>query len=377
MQKRVGHWAIVCVIRQLALVPHKALLRLSVEPSTETDVRLASFLLYLNTEGRLAKTLSHYRPKHVDGDDIPHLLSACKKRAPLYTKDVAVEFHHLIVATLLAYAAYLARYRVSQEDGLIVANGILLHAIVYSNAFKAHMKSLSATDPPVLGLPMSSHITEYSEFARINEIACHVPRGKRESSKQGTTLPKNDPTGATADGEIVDATTDSEIFGSPTEPVDLNIVMESWMRLLVKYHTAQRTLEKYCEHLGTSEDSQIDITRLSVKPKQGFMPTWSEINPVLTHVLQSESEQPFATNRPITQLEETIDYLKSYVLNVTKVPGRSPNNIFDNFTDIINGRTQPIRYTIHCEAALVAFASTKYKAFQDDRLGPLQKVRIL
>jgi hypothetical protein len=395
MQKRVGHWAIVCVIRQLALIPHKVLSHRHAEPSTHTDRRLASLLLCLNTDGYLAQTLSHYRPHYVNGNDIPRLLSACKERGPLYTKDTAIEFHRLMVAVLLAYAAHLARDRVNQEDGPIVANNILLHAVVYSSAFKAHMKSLSAADPPVLYLPMSSHIQEYQQFADENRIKCRVPRGHRASSsgegssssgegngKLGLAEQGESKEAATGgqnrdvEDEIVDATTESEIYVPPTGPVDLNTVIQSWLKLLVKYHTAQRTLENYCGNLGTDEDSHVDITRLSVKPKRGLMPAWGEITAILASVLASDSERPSATNYSITEPEETIEHLKAYVLDVANA-GKSTDNIVEKFRDIIHGCPQPIGYTVHCEAALVAFASAKNGGFRDDRLAPLHKVRIL
>jgi len=377
MQKRVGHWAIVCIISQLALIPHGALSRLNVEPSTQTDGRLASLLLCINIDKHLAQTLSHYRPTYVDGDDIPLLLSACKERGPLYTKATAIEFHRLLVGALIAFAAHLARKRVDQEDGLIVANGVLLHTIVYSNAFKAHMKSLSATYPPVLSLPTSSRIQDYQKFAVDNKIQCQVPRGNRKLSEEemlssggglglateGESKETPSATGGEnkdAENEIVDATTESEIFVSPTDPVDLNLAIQSWLKLLVRYHTTQRTLENYCENLGTGEDSQIDITHLSVKPKRGLVPQWSDIAAVLTSVL---------TSGFISEPKETIEYLKSYVLGVVNA-GKSTDNI-------ILGHKQAIKYTVHCEAALVAFASTKNHKFQDDRLAPLHQVRIL
>lgn len=382
MQKRVGHWAIVGLISQLALIPHEALLRLNVEPSTQTDGRLASLLLCINTDKHLAQTLSHYRPDYVDGDDIPLLLSACKERGPLYTKATAIEFHRLMVGALIAYAAHLARSRVDQEDGLVVANGILLHTIVYSNAFKAHMKSLSATYPPVLSLPTSSHIQDYQKFAVKYKIQCQVPRGNRTLSEEemlssggrlGLATGSKETPSATGgenkdtENEIVDATTESEIFVSPTEPVDLNIAIQSWLKLLVRYNTAQRTLENYCENLGTGEDSQIDIMRLSVKPQRGLVPQWSDMAAVLTSVLTSGS---------IPGPEETIEYLKSHVLGVVNAK-KSTDNIFEKFSRIILGHEQEITYTVHCEAALVAFASTKNPKFRDDRLAPLHQVRIL
>ena len=151
MQKWVSHWAIICLISQLPLILHWALLHLNVEPSTQTDGRLMSLLLCINTDKHLAQTLSHYRPDYIDGNDIPLLLSTCKEWGPLYTKATTIKFHCLMVRALIAYAAHLACKWVDQEDRLIVANGILLHTIVYSNAFKALMKSFSQQQDPMPG----------------------------------------------------------------------------------------------------------------------------------------------------------------------------------------------------------------------------------
>ena len=131
MQKQVGHWTIICLISQLALIPHGALLCLNMEPSTQTDGRLMSLLLCINTNKHLVQTLSHYRPNYIDGDDIPLPLSVCKEQGPLYTKATTIEFHCLMVGALIAYAAHLARKCVDQEYGLIVPNDILLHTIVH------------------------------------------------------------------------------------------------------------------------------------------------------------------------------------------------------------------------------------------------------
>jgi len=289
-----------------------------------------------------------------------------------------------MVRALIAYAAHLACKWVDQEDGLIVANGILLHTIVYSNVFKAHMKSLSATYPLVLSLPTISHIQDYQKFAVDNKIHCQVPRSNCKLSEEEMLLSggglglamegesKETPsmTGSEnkdAENEIVNANTKPEIFVSSTEPVNLNLAIQSWLKLLVRYHTAQCTLENYCENLGTGEDSQIDITHLSVKPKQGLVPQWSDIAVVLTSVLMSSS---------ISEPEETIEYLKSYVLGIVNA-GKSTNNIFKKFSNIILGYKQTIKYTVYCEAALVAFASPKNHEFWDVRLAPLHQVCIL
>jgi len=167
--------------------------------------------------------------------------------------------------------------------------------------------------------------------------------------------------------KIVNATTESEIYVFPTEPVDLNLAIQSWLKLLVRYHTVQCTLENYCENLETGENFQINIMHLSVKPKQGLVPQWSDIAAVLMSVLMSSS---------ISEPKETIEYLKSYVLGIVNA-GKSTNNIFEKFSNIILSHKQAIKYTVHCEAALVAFTSTKNHKFQDDRLAPLHQVCIL
>jgi len=97
------------------------------------------------------------------------------------------------------------------------------------------------------------------------------------------------------------------------------------------------------------------------------VPQWSDIAAVLTSVLTSGS---------ISEPKETIEYLKSYVLGIVNA-GKSTDNIFEKFSNIILGHKQMIKYTVHCEAALVTFTSTKNHKFRDDRLALLHQVRIL
>ena len=88
--------------------------------------------------------------------------------------------------------------------------------------------------------------------------------------KQGESKETPSATGSNnkdAKNKIVDATTESEIFVSSTEPVNLNTSIQSWLKLLVKFHTTQCTLGNYCESLGRGKDFQIDIKCISVKPK--------------------------------------------------------------------------------------------------------------
>ena len=52
-------------------------------------------------------------------------------------------------------------------------------------------------------------------------------------------------------------------------------------------------------------------------------------------------------------------YPLSFFFAHEKFIQKSTDNIFEKFRDIIKDHEQPIGYTVHCEAALVAFASTK------------------
>ena len=192
MRSRVSHWAVVGIICNLALAPHETLLRMKVQPSTQADKRLAMNLMALNNVSGLDGPLSYYQPPYANEDaSISCLLRACEDSRPLYTKDTAIDFHRLLVGTLLAYASLVEGYykasptERAQIDKHLSISGTLLRLVLYSDAFDCHMKSLVQANPPILSFPMSDHIDEYVDFARDRDIRCQRPYGSHQKSGSG------------------------------------------------------------------------------------------------------------------------------------------------------------------------------------------------
>ena len=240
---------------------------------------------------------------------------------------------------------------------------------------------------------MSDQIDHYIEFARDLNIHCKRPREKfrlggegkeklRSSmageSKQpgvnndnklgGTSNAGFDTNEDEDEDETLDTTNEvDDILCHPEErgskSMNIRKIIHSLLKLLVKYLTAQETLETYCESLGPVSDHEIDIKLLRVNPREGDMPKWDEIKTVIISVLVKSVDS-----------DDLIKYIEEIVKKFTKDGNIPPHIIFHTFTDIIHGVPQSIPYNIHCEAALVSFASTDGKGIKDQALRTLKMV---
>jgi len=88
MQSRIGHWAIVGLMHQLARTSHKALLCMNIQSSTHSDNRLVAFLDTLNMAEELYSLLSHYQSDHADGVDILHCFLCASNQRPCYIPEI-------------------------------------------------------------------------------------------------------------------------------------------------------------------------------------------------------------------------------------------------------------------------------------------------
>lgn len=277
---------------------------------------------------------------------------------------------------------------------LLALLGTCLRKILFSDAFYCHMKSLVH----LLKLPTSGHLKEYHQFAEAHGISFQGYRGKQKvddvSSKDGDKKPgfmgitgrlfkagnsKQDGvsnedmgSGATADEDddsIPDATnelsdhlpanvTTLESSESPwLEPTELRKTISSWLKLLVKYHTAQSALESYCRTLEPGDNANINIKLLEIKPRQGSMPTWDAITQAIDSVIKRTQQ----TNLRDINPKDFIDYIFTDVCEIVDSK-RSYHSILHKFSDIMRNIERPVSYTVHCEAALVAFASAGDKS---------------
>ena len=180
----------VGLVSELAKVPYNVLLDIEVVPSNEPDTRLATILLDVDKADYLKGPLSFCQPPgYTKGDNsIPGLLTASKGSRPLYTKVTAVEFHRLLVGTLILYARLIAVYAKSDvvpEERFAAAADVglasaFLHGILFSDAFNCHMKSLIGVEDHIVTLPTSAHFEEYCLFAQKHKIHILGPHGKRK-----------------------------------------------------------------------------------------------------------------------------------------------------------------------------------------------------
>jgi hypothetical protein len=136
MERRIGHWAAVGLMYDMSRVPDEWLSSLTIDgdaPATEnSDFRLSMYILHTEKAGYLKEILSYHKydiPSDATLSDLPKGDSTKMKidvlpclqelshkgSDDLYNEKTVVEFHHLLVATLLCYAATLRKLRKAYE----------------------------------------------------------------------------------------------------------------------------------------------------------------------------------------------------------------------------------------------------------------------
>src|SRR6202789_378280 len=123
MERRIGHWASVGLMQQLhAILPRQ----LSSSPihdqsfrnATRSDFRLSVYLQALGKADNLKKILAcHQSFFNLTGSNKNQLLPYLQLQSKadphnLYNKDTFLEFHHLLVASLIYYAISLRELRI-------------------------------------------------------------------------------------------------------------------------------------------------------------------------------------------------------------------------------------------------------------------------
>src|SRR5271168_82679 len=123
MERRIGHWASVGLMQQLhAILPRQ----LSSSPihdqsfrnATRSDFRLSVYLQALGKADNLKKILAcHQSFFNLTGSNKKQLLPYLQLQSKadphnLYNKDTFLEFHHLLVASLIYYAISLRELRI-------------------------------------------------------------------------------------------------------------------------------------------------------------------------------------------------------------------------------------------------------------------------
>lgn len=384
----MGHWAAVGLLfhmSQIELSPGSA----HYPPSPyDSDKSLAYRLK------ALADNPSSYhflRDDHIDvtssPDDesempfpFPLLLSASNTTPPIvYTNATFQEFHCLLIKTLLAYAKGLQVMQnnsgdMSKRIGIMFSISRLLNTIVYSNAFKSHINFLNRES--LLRLPTFDQFPAYCTFADKSSIYIN---GKERGKAQAGDTEKDDVGNDNAGDD------DGDEFQIPLFilPLHRGGIARSWIKLLVKHFAAKRILEDYCQRMKESPDP-VQISVLAVPHKSHDMPSWVHLQSIIKDLLSnkpeapdnsaptslapdeeqiSDNEQPSGDGIASNNLknEEVIAFIESRFLS------ESPTNkMFRKFHDIITGKKVLIQHSIHCEAALAAFASGNQETGGED-----------
>ncbi|KAM6493056.1 hypothetical protein JOM56_011190 [Amanita muscaria] len=151
-------------------------------------------------------------------------------------------------------------------------------------------------------------------------------------------------------GEHVDDFEEELAPGPLSDPSHIMIssLIRDRMRLLVNHLTAKRILENYC----VQKHVDVEIKLLGINPETAFRPSWETLTSVIGSVTSGTNLSP-STQSIVDHLKDRIEH----TLISAKLP--ASNKIFMVFDQIIKGEEgkRPY-YTVHCEAALAAFAST-------------------
>lgn len=385
MYRQMTHWATLGLIRTLALISDDQL-KSAVQFQRDSpdvfdgkpDSRLASSLIslvkrYDQTVPSALEAILAYHP--TAPKELSDLLSQCHEESPvLYTQNTVEDFHHLLVASLIAYGSLLAR--IFDADGgterlqlgtTVSVFARFLSTIVNSKAMTRHLRLLNLDD--LLKLPTSTATKLYRDFAMKNRFGFgqtddrgNKDRPKREKGDADAgTGPKVDGNEETPDEEDVDCWADAD---------DPAAVMSEWMKTLTSHYSARQILERHCYDRLRLEE--VKIALLTVNSKyQTFSPENMKLNICATLDAMAKDERP-----PSISNERTIEILKE------KIEGSHPTEphtkrMFWILKELFFNYEVDVRVETHCEMALAALSLYGHSAIAkpaDKALEDLLKV---
>ena len=301
---------------------------------------------------------------------------------------------------------------------MVLVVGRLLSAIVQSNAFKCHINLLTKLGP--LKLPNYASIQEYREFTTQTYIRIRLkspdntsrappepptadapfPDNKTQVSLEPppAELPPNEtqpllesPT-ASPDKECqaplefptadepeleedaeLDSQEDAELDPPSSDDVTISntsSVIQAWLQYLVIYFEAYRIVKYYCASLGkgdgTGEEDDnrsIRISILGTTPSKRELPQWTTVQSIIRSVLDNPdhrysqaSDANFLENlKP--SAENIIQFLETSIESAKEMSSSVPS-VVRTFATILDNKVRvPAYYTVHCEAALAAYAA--------------------
>ncbi|KAM6490168.1 hypothetical protein JOM56_014360 [Amanita muscaria] len=418
MHRRIRNWAAVGLVHDLSKISDEMLSRVlnMITYSSQPDVKLAHQLLSQDEGLSIIMKCYPIDSPSDTGPNPPHgglqrLWQSALNGTILYTRDTALEFHHFVVATLITYTRALKclhdaeKSKVTRHAARVLVTSRLLTAIVYSKAFECHINGL--VENRFLSLPNFPNFPEYHKFAKVNSMSITPKAVGQEGTTRGagggevadTEEDKDDDDdedknnkndgedkdngGEDKDnddedkdnndedkdnndedkdneseedgvddfgGEHVDDFEEELAPGPLSDPSHIMIssLIRDRMRLLVNHLTAKRILENYC----VQKHVDVEIKLLGINPETAFRPSWETLTSVIGSVTSGTNLSP-STQSIVDHLKDRIEH----TLISAKLP--ASNKIFMVFDQIIKGEEgkRPY-YTVHCEAALAAFAST-------------------
>ena len=142
--------------------------------------------------------------------------------------------------------------------------------------------------------------------------------------------------------------------------------IRSWMKLFVHHFTAQRILEQHCGSLPIDEPIQIVV--LGVGKLQHCLPSWDGCMSIVKSVI-SEREPQIPIDELIQLIETSMDW------TIKRFKKKADPILFVTEKIRFNEAQNP-HFTVHCEAALAAFASADERMVPSNKeyLNQLQKV---
>ena len=379
------HWATLGLIKTLAEASDSSIILAARRPNAhkvfgrcKPDSRLANRLVGLaernGDSATLLESVAEHHPDRTVKDKLSVLLSKCQVDPPvLYTWDTVLSFHHLLVATLIAYGTSLVYIHDAEDQkkqeywNLTSILARLLSTILNSNAFANHLHFLHLNG--MLPLPTSAAAEGYYSFAATYDfgLAKNDRRSKKykaEGAEDGGADAEIEPNTDGGDENRAAETElntgeddeDPEFLSRWLNTKDAATVLSGWMKTFVSHYSAKRTLERYCYR---NRQEEVEITLLAVGSEYRKI-SWEDMKQTITATLEAMTEhQPTEVTtvheQPSITTAEIIEILEGKIRDAQPTD-KHAKNIFWYCKRMIDGHPGRFWCRPHCETALAALS---------------------
>jgi hypothetical protein len=358
MLKRISHWYSEGFIYRLSLVDEKLLQHEApavdhTKLTVHTDTNLSGLLV--TAKEKINTAIMRWCPDTNMRSELGGLLAACEsmKLLPqskidldsqalyqpgLYSKTTCVDFHRLLVGTLLAYGHALEGFGQARRTGIDVLScaeqlwlcTTLLWRIAYSHMLTQHLVLL--VEQQWLVLPTNNE--ENIEQSRLYTRFTHEFTHRRPPAPTHDADDDDDES-----NEIIDSTS-------------LAMAFSRWIRLQASHSQACHIVTKFASHA----QAPVRFSLLAIKyPKP--KPASSVVNNWQTTITELFSQDPataavaFTTFTKSSYAEDVVKSLEEKIK--TALAADKCNPIFHKFNP---NPKNLIKYSgkIHCEAALAS-----------------------